>query len=155
MVVTFEVFLNTFLSKMCQYARETTGIYPSANMGLRRSVSEPFVCVELLLRLLVSLAANAHYLYIHVFPLVYQAYTYTYSYTQLFPNQFAVIFSGNQPHQLTHIVNNKHSILYYTRKLINRVNLDKTFFCFIQKSVFTLSFDRLFIYLFMVYQITL
>jgi hypothetical protein len=54
--------------------RETTGIYPSANSGSRRSVLQPFVCVELLLRLPVNLAATAHYWYIHVFLLAYYAY---------------------------------------------------------------------------------
>jgi hypothetical protein len=55
---------------------ETSGVYPSANTGSRRSVPEPFVCVELLLRLLANLAEIAHYWYIYIFPLAYYAYSH-------------------------------------------------------------------------------
>ena len=82
MMVTFEVFLNIFLSKnvpVRTLTRETTGIYPSANTGSRRSVSEPLVCVELLLRLLVSLTANAIiciYVYMYMFSLWHITHTH-------------------------------------------------------------------------------
>ena len=79
MMVTFEVFLNIFSSKMCQCAFSPAKPLEYIRLPIwvrEEGVSEPFVCVELLLRLLVNLAAIAHYLYIYVFHLAYYAYSH-------------------------------------------------------------------------------